>query len=420
MNLDYQPPWRICTKSRLAIIVSIVVLIAFATGCDDDTEGDSQSADEPEAPLEISQEMAAVDDADITDLTAVDRQTLADLTVGPSTMYDDCHELLLADQAPRALPDTDDSLAKTFFGCGVVDHRRFDDGRRVVAFEEPMADSDHATDLRIVAYDPTGQPLWDHRLDRSHQRPNFLANHVSSYLSVVDDRLVCGGTRWTSNTQLACLRLETGNVVYEDHLDFYAGLDPFGYDGSLFSADRDGITRRYPFTGQEMRHRDFEASGGRSAFYATEYSHIFFVPEGDEPILSAWDLETYEPIWKAALPATPRPRFYYAAADHDLLVFLVDQTLIGVDTATGAMRFAFAVGESRPKFAHSPDELFILIRSPDIIPAIHAVDPRTGAVRWSAEAPTGALSMATIDDQLVVRSVRTVRPVTVADDGSHE
>ncbi len=404
-------------RPNLTALLLVLGIVLTCAACEEDQGELDQPAEESTPQHRDLRGLAEAVDAD---LTVVDESLEVDLRVGGSTMYPRCHELLEEEGQPLAMPLDDDEVEAGLFGCGVVGSIRFDDRRLALAYEIPMEGSERATDLRVVVYDAHGEPLWHQRLDRSHQRPNFTANHRSSYFTAVGDRMVCAGTRWTSNTQLMCASLESGNVHYQGHLSFVAGLDFFGFDGSLFSADSTGITRRYPFTGAEMRHRAFGARGGRAGFYATDEQKIFFVPSEGDPVLSAWDLEDLRPLWTADLDEIPNPRYFSASDKYNLLLFLLDETLAGVDTVTGELRFAFYVGESRPEIAYGDEALFILVRHADVVPTLSAVDPEKGDILWSAPPPTGSLTIAHIDGELLVRSVRTVRPVTPAGELAHE
>lgn len=396
------------------LVATLVFGSLMACERDDDGNGESgQKTAEPDLP---HHDLSALSDDQITDLTKPDSFSEIDLDTSPARLYSACHQIF--EENGEILPwDIEDNVvASTIFGCNADGYIELEDGRRAIAYEIPMPDHDLATDLRLVVYGSDGDVEHSFRLDRSYQQTNFAANYRGSFLTNINDRILCVGTLWQARTQALCASLESGLALYEGRMDFWAGVEPFAYDGSLFAADLNGITRRYPYSGSEMRHREFGERGGRAGFYATDEERIFFVPSDAETVLSAWDLETLRTVWTAELDAVPDPGYQETSAEHDLLLFRIDDLLYGVDTDDGSFRMSFNIGGDRPPIAFSDDELFLLLRRDDERPVLYSIDPDDGAVNWQATSPPGSLDIAYGDDALMVRSVRTVRTVRPGDE----
>lgn len=403
------------SPKNLSLTALCLTVLAFP-GCDcaeDATAPDEGDEGEQQEAAEVPhRDLTDLDDHEIVDLASFDDE-LIHLEVGDAEHYAACRELLEADGEPQPWPFEGYAHAG-LFGCnpdGVVD---FDDGRRAIAYEIPIDDHQRASDLRVVLYDADGSVSWHRRLDRSHRVERFAANYRGSFLTPIDDRLLCAGTRWQENTQVLCARLENGHIVFDDRIDFWAGIEPFGYDGALYSADADGITRRYPFTGVEMRHRSFGARGGGAGFYATDKERIFFMPSEGDPVLSGWDLETLREIWRADVADFPARGYAHASAEHGVLLLSIDEILVGIEVETGALRMAFDTGDETPAVTFLDDEIVLLVRRDDHPPMLYAVDSDDGAVQWAAEAPAGSLDVTYDGGELMTRTVRTVRTVRPA------
>ncbi len=390
------------------LLVPALLLSLVLVGCDNGDE--HRDRPDPEATDTLPHhDHTDVDASIVIDLTDPDDHPRRDLDDPPADRFDPCHQLLEPDGEPDNLSDDIDDIDHLFFGCDVDDHYLFDDGRRAVAYAIPIPESDDATDLRIVFYDDDGTLLWHRSLDRSHRADAFAPAYRGSFLTPVDNRLICAGTLWLRQTQVICIRQNNGSVVYDGRLDFRAVTDLFVHDGTLTTADDRGITRRYPFSGTEMRHRSFDTRGGASSLYAHDGQRIFYIPGDDEPTLESWDLNDLQLRWRADLTEFPSRSFEQTFADHRLLFVVVDDTLFGIATDDGQLRMAHRIDDERPRMTASDDHLYLLIRPGDHDPVLYALDPDDGTVEWVADAPAGSRELRYRDGELMVRTVRTVR-----------
>ncbi|TXD38940.1 hypothetical protein FRC98_00635 [Lujinxingia vulgaris] len=334
--------------------------------------------------------------------------------VGQPTLYPRCHELFEPEGSPRAWPLDHDEADATLFGCEPEASLTLNEpALRLVAYSLPRPADSRATDLRLVAYDEAGELLWHQRIDRQHQGDNFTANFRGSFLTRVDQQFICAGTRWQGGTQALCARQDSGEVIFDGTMNFWSGIDLVGVGPALVGADINGLTLRYPFTGVEMRHRAFGQRGGRTAFYASSPTHVFFVPADGEPVLSAWNLETLEVDWQLQLPGKPQSNSGQTFPALGLLIFKIDDTLYALNTADGAQKFALNVGVDNPSLATTDDALLVLLRRSDAPPLLTALNPREGVATWSALAPRGALDVGTDGSRIFTRSVRALREITL-------
>lgn len=404
--------------TRHAPILFCLAVAAILAGCETDPAPPDEAPPAKSPAIEIT--LDEVQALDALDLSQTHPETLRRLESGEAQLFGPCREYFEENGRFVDWPFDDDQSAPALFGCDPEASLLLDDGTRAIAYPKKMADHERATNLQVLIFAPDGALKWHHLIDRSSQAPNFAANFRGSFLTAVEDSLICAGTLWQGSTQNACIRQDNGEVVFDGPLNFWAGLEPFGFDGSLFSTDIKGITRRYPFRGTEMRHRDLEGRGGRAAFYATDHERIFFVPAEDTPHLSGWDLKEMRRIWRVELPDRPRVTFAPVSPEHRLLLLKIGERLYGFDTYSGTPRMALDVGPAHPPVAFSNDELFLLIRRGDEPPLLYALDPDDGSILWSALAPSGALQIA-YDQGLWTRSVRAVRPIRPLNgDGTHE
>ena len=398
-------------------LLSALILCALPFGllaCDNDKDSDQPAVEVPKAEV-YHYDREAVESTEAIDLRDPSGQTFRRLRASTPEVFPPCRQIFEEDGEFKNWPLSTEEQGPALFGCDPESFIKLDDGRRIIAYATGMEEDRRATHLQIVFYEADGSIRWKNLMDRSAEKQNFAANYRGSFLTVVDDRLVCAGTLWQGGTQAQCARKENGEVVYDDVMNFWAGIKPFAFDGSLFTTDIRGITRRYPFRGTEMRHRDLEGRGGRSAFYATDQERIFFSPAEDEPILTGWDLETLSPIWRAELPDRPRITYRHVSAEHELLLLKVEENLYGFDTKTGEVRMVFTVGESHPPVTFSDDTLYLLLRRNEDPPLLYAIEPQNGEVRWVALATAGTLQIH-YDTGLLLRSVRAVHSVVPADE----
>ena len=412
MTLPLMPPAPLRLPGRsIAAVLAIALMALATTGCEQDDEAPGDDAT-PE-PAVVEHNLTSIDDR-LVDLTDPEGHRRIDIDTGPVQRFSSCHELLEPDgDGPQTLLE---DIEKTLFGCNAEDSIELADGRILVAYEVPMPDDERLTDLRVALFDNDGSALWHQRLDRSGHQERFAARYRGSFLTVVNDQLACAGTRWMSETQLMCVSLESGRSVYDGRMNFRAGTDLFGFGSGLVGADDDGITRRYPYSGTEMRHRSFDESGGAGAYYATDEERLFFVAGSDHTVLEAWDVATLDQIWRAELNAVPTRRYQTTVAEKELVFPLVDDRLLGLDVTSGELRMAFLVGDDHPKIAADDNDLYILLRRDDEGPLLYSVSADDGAVQWVADAPAGSRDIVHSGDGLMTRSVRTVRRLTIDDD----
>ncbi len=399
---------------RPALITIALLATLLVVGACDDLTGSSQAPERAEPEPPPSWDYSDLDDDEIRDFTDLRPGDLRRITTGEAQLFPACRELFEEDGEFLDWPFEPGAHRRALYGCDPEAYLEFGESR-AVAYSRAVEGEDRTTNLQVVVYGPDGSVAWHHVMDRTAESRNFTANYRGSFLTALQDRLLCGGTLFQGNTLFFCARQDSGEVVHEGRLDFWAGVRPFAFANGLVSADIRGITLRYPFTGAEMRHRSLPGRGGRAAFYATDEEQIFFAPAEDEPLLTAWDLDTMSKSWEALLPSRPRITFQVTSTDHRLLLLKVGPTILGIDTDDGALRMAFHVGEAFPPVGFSEDTLYLLLRRDDDPALIYALNPDDGEVRWVAMAPSGTLDL-TYDDELLVRSVRAVRPVTPAPD----
>lgn len=386
-------------------------------GCKKEPEVKQEQAT---GPVVIEHDEGALQGLSPRDLRELRPAKLKRLSAGEPELFEACRFHFEPPGGPaKTWPFEDHRSALALFGCGPEAFLEFD-GYRVVAYPISMEDHDRAYDLRILFFEPSGELRFESLMSRSDEAQNYAANFRGSFLTRPNQALLCAGTLWQGGTQLHCLRTESGEPVFSGRMDFWAGLAPFGLNGSLFSTDTRGITRRYPFTGAEMRHRAFEGRGGRAAFYGDDGKRIFFSSPDGEPLLSGWDVESLRPLWRLPLPGAPMVTLSYANAELDLLLFKIDDALYGVNSETGEPRFAFLVGEALPRIAFGDEELLLLLRRNEEPPLIYSLSPADGEIHWVSLAPMGILEIQVVKGDLLMRSVRAVRKARLPDPRSLE
>ncbi len=398
---------------NLQTLATIAIPLLLLTACDlpgcepepDDPE--PTAAEQPDEPPHHNHS----DPSPILDLTTPGDHPETTLSTRSVDQFTACYELFEPDGEPTDWPDGADDIDRTLFGCNAEGFEHLDDGGLTVAYEVPAPDADNdITDLRVVLFDDEGALQWHRRMDRTWKRDRFAARYRGSFLAPVGDHLVCTGTRWHQQTQLMCVRRDSGSVAWDGRVNMEPKTGFFGYDSSLFGADEDGISRRYPYSGAEMRHRSFAPSGGATSYLANDGRRIFYGPGEDHPAVQGWDLEVLDKIWSADLPDAPDRTFDEVAAGLGLVLLLVDETLLALDTDTGELRVGMHVGDATPITTYSDDTLFVFLRVDDQ-PLIYAIDPDEGIVQWVGEAPAATRALHHADGELLTRSVRTVRTV---------
>ncbi|MBA2661224.1 MAG: hypothetical protein H0U74_02955 [Bradymonadaceae bacterium] len=335
------------------------------------------------------------------------------LDLSDSQVHPRCHEVFEPDGDVIAWPWTVDAgaEAQTLFGCRPEAFEKLGDGRRYVAYGVPSPKHSRGSDLRLVAYNANREVRFHHRLDRSGQALNFDANYRGAFIARPSERLACAGTMWEGGTQLACIDETSGEEAWSGMMPFWSGIEIKGANNSLYGADINGLTRRYPFSGVEMRHRPFEGLGGRGAYYGADSRNIYFAPAIDKPRLSAYDFDQMSLRWRLELPGRPTTSYRFIDEARNLLVLRIETTLYGIDTELATVRWALEVGVDHPPMAAGDEQLYLLLRREDRANLLYGIDPDSGKVNWVAPTPTGTLDLGWQENTLMLRSVRAVRTV---------
>ncbi len=357
--------------------------------------------DEPEPIRDISSATTEVRTLDLAD----------------AQKYPECHELLepngeVADPFP--LPDPV-GRALALASCDIEATLKLEDGTRIYAWGAPSIGNARATDLHVAAWSADGKLRWTAKMNRTKQSPNWVANFRRSFLTAVGDRHVCFGTLWEGETQGQCVAQDTGEKHWGGSLPFWSGIVPQGAEDGFFVADISSVTKRYPFSGAEMRHLKLPGLGGRAGYYATDGKRLYFATSREEqPALTAYSFETFDPVWQTPLRENPNAALAYAYPQFELILMKLDDNLYAVDTETGKALWAHRIGDDIPSIAANGDSLFVLNRLPSEPNVLFAIEPRSGSVRWKAETPSGTLRVESIEDELVIGSVRAVQHVPLA------
>jgi outer membrane protein assembly factor BamB len=421
------------SASRTLIVMALIGAGLWFVLSDDDP---SQKAPEHKKsePRVVTREWPEPAPADLIrlDLTGLDQNKLDDLTEKTLTLTDaqkfpDCHLILEPDGAlEQSFPFADPATrALKLAGCDPEAYHVSDAGTRYLAYAVPAEGP--GWDMRLAAYAPSSgsqanELQWHYRLDRSENAKNFTANFRRSFIAPLLPRLVCAGTLWEGGTQAACLDAETGQEKWTGMMKFWAGISPQPLANAMNAATLSGLTRRYPYSGVEMRFHRFEQNGGRSAYYATDGKRLFFVPregssessesaEPDEVTMTAFDLSSFEPAWHLELPSQPQGSWEYASGELGVVLFKIDQTIYAASAASGEVVWGATIGEDEPPVAARGGKLYMLVRRETDPNLLFEIDPKSGQISWYAKAPTGTLEIEAIEDSLILRSVRAVQEV---------
>ncbi len=345
------------------------------------------------------------------------------LALGETKRFPECWEILgSAGDPPRDFPLKDAlERALTIASCDLEAYTRLDDGTWLLAWGTAEEEGTRARDLRIAAWGKDGKLKWWKEMDRSGQSPNWVANFRRSFIVALPPKHVCYGTLWEGDTQVSCAGLEDGEERWSGSLPFWTGMAPQPGGDGFIVADLSAVTKRYPFSGAEMKHRKLEGLGGRAGYYATDGERLYFAPSRTEaPNLAAYDLETFDAAWKTPLPGNPAPSLAHAFDQFDRLLLKLDETLYALDTESGEIRWAYEIGDDVPSVAALGDRLYILCRRPDDPNTLFALDPKSGDVKWHAATPAGTLRVESIGGHLILGSVRAVQPIENVPEGSGE
>jgi outer membrane protein assembly factor BamB len=329
------------------------------------------------------------------------------IRLSESTRYDDCHVILEAPEGSAIFPGTKADRLGFMLGCGMEAYEKLADGSFVTAHATP---GDGVKNLRVTRWSDEGKRLWYFDADRSNEAKNFTANFRSAWVADLSPTHVCAGTMWEGGTDGTCVTLDDGKIIWAGRMSFWAGSKPLGFDGGLYVTDVSGLSQRYPFSGVEMKFRKFDGSGGRSALYLTGQDHLLFSPSrAEKPRLIRYDLKTLEASWRAELPANPTAN--YGLIEKGVAVIGVENAVLALDDATGALLWQASITEPRAPIAATNDAIYILERRVDLPNLLHCRDLKSGAPRWSAETPLGTLNVFAAEGRVFIRSVRTVQEV---------
>lgn len=408
--------WRAWALACCIVVMGGATLAA-ASGCRDDAsksalDGPNTMPGTVQGPPARAWEAPRAGE-NLVDLSALDASLRREITLAPAERFAPCHEIFEPAGAPTApFPLTDDARRPlALVGCEPEAYQVLDDATRLLAYAVPTG-APPAADLRLVAYAADGALKWHARLDRSENARNFRANFRESFIVALEERLVCFGTLWQGGTQMSCQNAQTGEAAWTGMMPFWAGVAPRGDQMSLVSADLNGLTRRYPYSGVEMRSRAFGNFGGRTSFYASSGAHVFFSSaSAQSTALTAYRIDDFEPAWRLALPGHPTPHWQAVFDDLNLLLLKIDQTLFAVDTDAGQALWGVGVGDDEPPLVARGGRLYLLVRRDAEPNLLVELDPRSGKVQWAAETPLGTLKLRVVEDTLMLQSVRAVQQV---------
>ncbi|QDG53168.1 hypothetical protein FIV42_21200 [Persicimonas caeni] len=396
---------------QAAKLALVLLALSVWSGCDKGESAEkAPEVDKPEVTTHAWQPPEAVD------LTNPGSHSIEELALSEARKFPDCHQIFEPDGTPaESFPLSDDEQRPLeLAGCEPEAYRVLDDGTRLVAYATPP--DGPGWDMRLVSYAPSGELNWHYRLDRSENAKNFTANFRGSFIAPILPRLVCAGTLWSGGTEAACVDAESGEAKWDGIMKFWAGMAPQPAANALNSATLSGLTRRYPYSGVEMRYRPFDNRGGRAAFYATDGERLFFVPaqqdEADAIQMTAFDLESYEPIWRLGLEARPRATWTHAFGELGVVLFKVDEAIYAAKADTGELLWSATVGDDEPPVAARGGKLYLLLRRKADPNLLYELEPQSGQVNWYGEVPTGTLELRSYEDTLILRSVRAVQKVS--------
>ena len=340
------------------------------------------------------------------------------MDIGGTRRLPECWETLLTPQGAAAdpFPFSDPTERRYHLAsCAPEAIARLADGALVVAFGGQPKPETGERDLHVAVWErDSGKLRYARRVDRSRQAANWTANFRSSFITELPSSKLCAGSLWEGDTQVLCINASDGQPIWDGSLPFWSGIAPQSAQDGLVVADLSAITKRYPFDGAEMRHRKLEGLGGRAGYYATDGKRLFFAPSRvDAPPLLAYDLETFDELWRIALPAPPSTAVMAVHADADRVILMMEGKLFGVDGTKGTIAWAYDIGEDPPKVASDEAALYVLSRRAELPNRLTALNPVSGERLWSIDTPSGTLRVDVVDGALFIGSVRAVQIVTV-------
>lgn len=408
------PSTKTANPALRCFILAIGLIIW--TGCDDKKPKATELEDD--GPKVTTHKWSAPKPVDLTDPSGHPEK---DIELSDPRKFPDCHLLFEPGGEPAASFPLNDAEQRPLelAGCEPEAYEVLDDGTRLVAYATPP--DGPGWDMRLVSYAPSGELNWHYRLDRSENAKNFTANFRGSFIAPILPRLVCAGTLWSGGTETACVDADTGKPKWDGIMKFWAGVAPQPAQNALNTATLSGITRRYPFSGVEMRFRPFDHRGGRAAYYSSDAERLFFVPaqsdaqsgaKSSKIAMTAFDLASFEPVWRLELDARPRATWEHAFGELGIVLFKVDASIYAADAETGELLWAAKIGDDEPPVVAHAGKLYLLLRRKAAPNLLYALDPKSGGVDWYSETPTGTLELHEYENTLILRSVRAVRKVS--------
>ncbi len=325
----------------------------------------------------------------------------------------DCHMYLEPNgKVVREFPWSDNERFEALVGCQAEAWLRHENAL-YVAYAVPTEGG--RSDLRFAKFEGR-KYVWSLKIDRSQQGTNFIANYRSGFITRIDDKHVCAGTLWEGGTTTTCVDPKEGKQQWGGRLSFWAGLQPTGRGDAFYVADLASLTKRYPFSGVEMRHQKLDGTGGRAAFYASDGRSLYFAPSrAEQPRMIRYDFDSMDPVWRSQLADNTFPGFSPVFDAHDVVVVKQGSEILALDTEDGHYLWRLEVGEDRPSLAATGKEILILHRVPDVPNHIIGVDPKTGAINWQSTVPVGTLKVVAEGDQVVFMGVRSTQLLTGLD-----
>jgi hypothetical protein len=398
------------TFRRISLALAVAAATFALASCDKDASDEQKTEPASVAGTE-KPPVVVLDPETHVDLLAPNGDPVG-LELGEARKFPECYKIFEpAGEVVDRFPATDEvERASMLAGCDPEAYARVE-GQTFLAYRVPREEAGYHQ--RFVAFDDDGALQWEYLIDRSENAKNFRANFRSGFIAPLLPRLACAGTLWEGGTRLTCLEAESGESKFDGLLKFWAGLAPRPNKTSLVTATLSGITRRYPYSGVEMRFKKFPDSGGRSAFYASDGERLLFVPaDAEYPQMTAYGFDDFKEQWVTELPGKPKSHYDETAIPrHKLVLAKADGKLFAIDTESGEGLWSAHVGDDTPPFAANKDALYLLVRRDTKDNLLYSLDPRTAEVNWWTDVPAGTLELRMYDGHLFTRSVRAIQAI---------
>lgn len=385
-------------------------------GCDDRagsmSDAEVETSDEgPEVRRWPKPETTSLDDVAASKERALEWSS--------SNRYPPCRTFFESDgEVVDTFPDLDPSVAEVRAGCNPEAWVETE-SRRYVAYRVPVEGSERR-DLRFVAWED-GKLAWSETIVRDQYGADFTANFLGSFIVPLPPHVACAGTRWQGGTRLACLRRDSGKVVYSGRLSFWSGIPLQGNDASLVGADISGLTRRYPYSGVEMERRDFEETGGRLSLYVADGERLLFASDEKPPRLSGYGFDGFELLWRLELPGLPETDLEGAGLPGlSIAVVEVEGVLYAVEPESGEVVWGLGLGGGSVRVDEDGDMLYLMRHRAEEPNELFGVEPTSGEVVWRGEVPLGTLDVEVVEGVVFAESVRAVRRLVDGPDEGEE